>query len=466
MLRACDSLLQKLIFNLENPDLAKDCGYSKKTIQYLEWTGFLFSFILFIFRCKLGISVNAFFYSSATTFCYNLIIFTIAVSNENRINNLTTMSIIQRIFIVTGTIIFPYEILLFKVMLILTFIFTIIFGLSAYTLNRKFFSFRNLQLFNLIVNVAIVYFYFTALIIIWSIKISFIYQAPYIIIFCFLIIQILLIPSLFIVFCILICCFCWQFGNTLRMRRYFIAANACKYGDIETIKAMKLYGLFLSDHLKTKLDQSLVWDKFGIFENFIRNLLRNGNSIDELPLIQAIKYGHLEVTKFLINKYHLDNKDFERANELQLACARGHLEIVRYLLDIRFNNGIGLDNHYGSALVKNAIILGYEDILKLLLENRANPYDHFILIASRNGHLGIVKYLYEQGLSLQMEDEEGTCIIHAALGGHIECIVWMLNNGSSLFEKNQKSITCETILKQKNLYQTLNSVMKTKSSKK
>ena len=80
--------------------------------------------------------------------------------------------------------------------------------------------------------------------------------------------------------------------------------------------------------------------------------------------------------------------------------------------------------------------------------------------------MGIIKYLYEQGLSLQIEDEEGTCIIHAALGGHIECIVWMLNNGSSLFEKNQKGITCETILKQKNLHQTLNSVMRTKSSKK
>ena len=213
------------------------------------------------------------------------------------------------------------------------------------------------------------------------------------------------------------------------------------------------------------MDQSLVWDEFGNCE-IMENLLRNGNSIDELPLIQAIKYGHLEVTKFLINEKHLGNKDFERANELQLALARGHLEIIRYLLDIRFNNGIGLDNHLGSLLVKNAIILGYEDILKLLLENIAILDNSCILVASRNGHLGIVKYLYEQGLSLQIEDEEGTCIIHSALGGHIECIVWMLNNGSSLFEKNQKSITCETILKQKNLYQTLNSVMKTKSSKK
>ena len=90
MIRACLLLLQ----NMAKPDSAKDCGYSKKTIQYLEWTGFILSFILFTFRCKLG--TNVFFYGTAT-FSYNLVIFTIAVSNENRINNFTTMAIIQQI---------------------------------------------------------------------------------------------------------------------------------------------------------------------------------------------------------------------------------------------------------------------------------------------------------------------------------------------------------------------------------
>ena len=58
---------------------------------------------------------------------------------------------------------------------------------------------------------------------------------------CFVIIQGFFILSFFIFFCTSICFFCWQFGNTLRMRKYFIATDACKYGDIETIKAMKLW---------------------------------------------------------------------------------------------------------------------------------------------------------------------------------------------------------------------------------
>ena len=56
---------------------------------------------------------------------------------------------------------------------------------------------------------------------------------------------------------------------------------------------------------------------------------------------------------------------------------------------------------------------------------------------------------------MQIEDKEGTCIIHSALGGHVECIVWMLNNGSSLLEKNQKGITCKTILTQKKSFSNI-----------
>ena len=174
------------------------------------------------------------------------------------------------------------------------------------------------------------------------------------------------------------------------MRRYFIAADACKYGDIETIKAMKVSKKSPTSYLQSNLSQSLVWGEFGNNE-IMENLLQSGNSIHELALLQAIKYGHLEVTKFLISEYHLDNKDVERKNELQLALERGHLEIVRYLLDIRFNNGIGLDNYSRSLLIEKAIILGYDDILRLLLENvTIEDSSSCILVSSRKG-LGYYK---------------------------------------------------------------------------
>ena len=171
--RACDSLIK----DWEKPDLAKDCGYSKRTIQYLEWTGFILSFILFVFSCKLG---NAFFYGTATTFCFHLIVFTIAVSNEDRINNLTTMAIIQQIFVVTSTIIiFKYEIL-YSAWLIFVSTFILIFILldlcAIGCLNRKYSRFSTLQHYNLIFNATILCFDFMILISNWLEKTYDIYQ--------------------------------------------------------------------------------------------------------------------------------------------------------------------------------------------------------------------------------------------------------------------------------------------------
>ena len=439
-----------------NPDFAKDCGYSKETIQYLEWTGFLLSFILFAFHCKLENRSD--FYGTAITVCSNLIIFTIAVSNADRINNLTTMAIIQHIFIFISTII-SFTIAYEKLTVAPFFSYFIIANQLIEKLKIKLLSFISLQFLNLIISGALLITHFIILNIIWSSN----QESGYYIFF-----KIFICSIFFMGFCLLIFLFCWQFGNTLRMKRYFIAADACKYGDIETVKAMKLYGLFLSNHLQTISNKLLFLDLLE-FENFdiMENFHRDEGFIHESALFQAIAYGHLEVTKFLICEYHLENKDFKRETDLKLACTRGHLEIVRYFLEIRLNNGFDLNHDLGVWLGFSAASHGYEDILRLLVDNKAFLGDNFILVASRNGHLGVIKYLYEQGLSLQIKDREGaTCIIHAAAGGHLECIVWMLNNGSSLSEKNQKGFTCDTILKQKNLFQRLNSIMRTKSSKK
>ena len=449
---------------LVNPDLAKDYGFSKETIQYLEWTGFLISLILFTFRCTLEYQYRFGFNGLAITVCCNLIIFTVAVSHENRINNLTKTAIIQRMFIFASTIISirilygTSDILLFYIFFTLSMYYVIQVRLIQ---NVPLFSFSSLQHFNLIFSGVTLVCYYIIMNIIQSSKQNFI----------FIFFKICFKSMFFIGFCLLIYVFCWLFGNNLRMRRYFIAADACKYGDIGTIKAMKRYGLFLSNHLQTISNNIETRIPLSEFRNFdiMENLdfHRDIGFIQELALFQAIAYGHLEVTKFLIGEYHLDNKDFKRDFDLKLACTRGHLEIVRYLLEIRLNNGFDLNHYLGVRLGFSAASHGYEDILRLLVDNKAFLGDHFISVASRNGHLGVIKYLYEQGLSLQIEDRNGTtCIIHAAAGGHLECIVWMLNNGSSLFEKNQKGITCETILKNKNLFQKLNSIMRTKSSKK
>ena len=98
----------------------------------------------------------------------------------------------------------------------------------------------------------------------------------------------------FFCFCVLICVFCWLFGNTLRMRRYFIAVDAYKYGDIKTIKALKQYGLFLGDHLKTKVRQPEVCREIG----FIENLGYGGSTLVNWHYFKQLNMDILKLQNF------------------------------------------------------------------------------------------------------------------------------------------------------------------------
>ena len=67
-----------------------------------------------------------------------------------------------------------------------------------------------------------------------------------------------------------------------------------------------------------------------------------------------------------------------------------------------------------------------------------------LTIACNHGHLELIKWLVnEKGCFLDETDENGTCIINAARNKHIECVVWMLHNGSSTPEKLLFSLSLE-----------------------
>ena len=90
-------------------------------------------------------------------------------------------------------------------------------------------------------------------------------------------------------------------------------------------------------------------------------------------------------------------------------------------------------------------------------------------MASKQGHLELIKYLViEKGCSLQEMNTAGTCIMNASKYKHIECVVWMLNNGSSLDENTCLTIVnpCKTILQNNGRLKDVEILFKTKSSRK
>ena len=70
-------------------------------------------------------------------------------------------------------------------------------------------------------------------------------------------------------------------------------------------------------------------------------------------------------------------------------------------------------------------------------------------------------------------DTGGTCIMKSAKYNHLECVLWMLSNGSSLDEDTKLDVngnikvgkSCEDILKQKGKFDELKRIFETKSSK-
>jgi Ankyrin repeats (3 copies)/Ankyrin repeats (many copies) len=112
---------------------------------------------------------------------------------------------------------------------------------------------------------------------------------------------------------------------------------------------------------------------------------------------------------------------------IQIACQRGHLEIVKYLLtdsrvdpSSRLNWSIYIASDYG-----------HDEIVSILLkDNRVNPADHnnfAIRAASENGHLKVVQLLMNDN-RVNPADHNNSAINHASKNGHLKVVELLLTD--------------------------------------
>jgi ankyrin repeat protein len=182
----------------------------------------------------------------------------------------------------------------------------------------------------------------------------------------------------------------------------FAFINACKTGNIDIIKCML-------NKSKNKLVVHI--DKY---------------------VILSCQYGYIEIVKYLTDFLSDEQQNVCYNKSFQMACDKGNLDIVMFLVEMENNNiNINYDNDCSFC---SACYKGHIEIVKYLLSipnNNINincddngPF----CSACYKGHIEIVKYLLSipnNNININCDDDGPFC--SACHEGHIEIVKYLLS---------------------------------------
>lgn len=215
----------------------------------------------------------------------------------------------------------------------------------------------------------------------------------------------------------------------------------------------------------------------------LKNEIHNGAHIDcwdttgtFTPLMQAIKYGDLDIISILVENgadFNLQNRKGETA--LSMAIANGNKKIVEYLTrlqrsakpryysgppeyypkDTKINENAEppVLSFVSDALaarkniVASACLNNFNDVINLaehgvnvnMLSEKGRSA---LMYASIKGYLHIVKYLVEHNALIDLQDHEGeTALIFATFDKHFDIVKYLVENGASVNLQNKKGNT-------------------------
>jgi ankyrin repeat protein len=153
----------------------------------------------------------------------------------------------------------------------------------------------------------------------------------------------------------------------------------------------------------------------------------------EHTLEGAARNGNLPLVKFLVTENQqnlltdLDPNNVQRfVQEYERACMvasqYGQLEVVKYLVSLGMSQ-VRLDNAFVGASM-----YGYLDVVEVLLEAGANVHafnDYAVRLASKNGHLDVVKYLVEEH-GADVRAQSNNAIKRASENGHLDVVKYLV----------------------------------------
>ncbi|KAK7453272.1 hypothetical protein VKT23_011948 [Stygiomarasmius scandens] len=150
----------------------------------------------------------------------------------------------------------------------------------------------------------------------------------------------------------------------------------------------------------------------------------------------AVKGGHLDVVKFLVENEadHTKSFTYEGRALLHIAAENNDLDLIKILL----NKGINIDemDSYDKTALYYAVRGGGLETVRLLLKNGAKAsfrygMDTAVHAAARGGHLDIIKLLAQSGADCNSKQVvwNSTPLHNAAENGHVHVIKFFLEMG-------------------------------------
>jgi hypothetical protein len=153
-------------------------------------------------------------------------------------------------------------------------------------------------------------------------------------------------------------------------------------------------------------------------------------------LMNAAKAGDLEQIKILTTQNgNSKSAMFYQQDALEISAGRGHLPIVKYLVESSAKLGVKLD--LDTALIY-AVYRGRLNTVDYLVRFGCDPRkdnDEHLKRAARNGHVDVVEYLVGCGCDPRSNNDEA--LDQAVECGHHKTGIFLVNLGCRLTEHKE-----------------------------